>query len=107
MAKENQVETDLVRQLEGLKYVYRPDIIDRKTLELNFRAKFEALNRVRLSDNEFLRLRETVINPDVFAAAKLLREQPYRLFQRTGYAKRQTRRTDCATGGSGSDFREA
>jgi len=80
MSKENQVETELVRQLEGLKYVYRPDIIDRKTLEQNFRAKFEALNRVRLSDNEFLRLRETVINPDVFAAAKLLREQQY--FQR-------------------------
>lgn len=80
MAKENQVESDLVRQLEGLKYVYRSDIIDRKTLEQNFRAKFEVLNRVRLSDNEFLRLRETVINPDVFAAAKLLREQQH--FQR-------------------------
>jgi type I restriction enzyme R subunit len=42
--------------------------------------KFEELNRVRLSENEFLRLREEIINPDVFAASKMLRERQY--FQR-------------------------
>src|SRR5690606_31150734 len=73
-------ELDLVSRLTGLKYIHRPDICDRKTLELNFRTKFEALNRVRLSDSEFLRLREEIINPDVFAASKLLRERNY--FQR-------------------------
>ena len=80
MSKENQIEENLIEQLKGLKYTYRPDIVDRKTLEQNFRTKFEALNRVRLSDNEFLRLREIIIVPDVFKASKLLRERQY--FQR-------------------------
>ena len=80
MSKENQIELNLVEQLKGLKYIHRPDIVDRKTLEQNFKAKFEELNRVHLTDNEFLRLREEIINPDVFAASKLLRERQY--FQR-------------------------
>ncbi|WP_159523715.1 type I restriction endonuclease subunit R [Sunxiuqinia indica] len=81
MTKEIQIEENLVKQLtDELKYTYRPDIVDRKTLEENFKAKFEALNHVRLTDNEFLRLREEIINPDVFATSKLLREQQY--FQR-------------------------
>ncbi len=80
MSKENQIELNLIDQLKGLKYTHRPDIVDRKTLEQNFKTKFEALNRVRLSDNEFLRLREDIIAPDVFKASKKLREQQY--FQR-------------------------
>jgi len=80
MVKEYQIEENLIEQLVDLKYNYRPDIVDRKTLEQNFRTKFESLNRVRLTDSEFLRLREVIINPDVFAASKLLRERQY--FQR-------------------------
>ena len=80
MAKENQIEENLIGQLTDLKYIYRPDIVDRKTLEQNFKNKFEALNRVHLTGSEFLRLREEIINPDVFAASKLLRERQY--FQR-------------------------
>ncbi|HKM93129.1 MAG TPA: type I restriction endonuclease subunit R [Prolixibacteraceae bacterium] len=80
MTKENQIEEALIKQLTELKYSYRPDIVDRKTLEQNFRTKFEALNRVRLSDNEFLKMREEIINTDVFVASKLLRERQY--FQR-------------------------
>lgn len=80
MSKENQIEESLIEQLKGLKYTHRPDIVDRKTLELNFKTKFEALNRVRLSDSEFLRLREDIIEPDVFKASKQLRERQY--FQR-------------------------
>jgi len=80
MSKENQLEEALVEQLKGLKYTYRPDIVDRKTLEWNFKAKFEALNRVRLTDGEYSRLREEIISPDVFTASKLLRERQY--FQR-------------------------
>jgi type I restriction enzyme, R subunit len=80
MNKENQLEENLIEQLKGLKYTHRPDIVDRKTLEQNFKTKFEVLNRVRLSDNEFLRLREEIIQPDVFKASKLLRERQY--FQR-------------------------
>ena len=80
MTKEFQIEENLIKHLTELKYNYRPDIVDRKTLEHNFRAKFEALNRVNLSDNEFLRLREDIIKPDVFTASKMLREQNY--FQR-------------------------
>lgn len=80
MSKENHIELNLIEQLKGLKYIYRPDIVDRKTLEQNFKTKFESLNRVRLSDHEFLRLREEIIQPDVYKASKLLRERQY--FQR-------------------------
>lgn len=80
MSRENQIELNLIEQLKGLKYIYRPDIVDRKTLEQNFKEKFEELNRIHLTENEFLRLREEIIKPDVFAASKLLRERQY--FQR-------------------------
>ena len=80
MTKESQIEENLIKQLTDLKYNYRKDIIDRKTLEQNFKTKFEALNRVHLTESEFIRLREEIINPDVFAASKLLREKNY--FQR-------------------------
>lgn len=80
MSKENQIEDTLIKHLAELKYIYRSDIVDRNSLEQNFKTKFEALNRVRLSENEFFRLREEIINPDVFAASKKLRERQY--FQR-------------------------
>lgn len=77
MYKEYHTEENLIKQLVDLKYVYRPDIIDRKTLEQNFKTKFEELNRVRLSESEFLRLREDIIKSDVFEASKFLREKQY------------------------------
>lgn len=80
MSKENEIEEKLIKQLIDLKYTYRADIIDRKTLEQNFRSKFESLNKVSLTDSEFLRLREEITEPDVFKASKLLRERQY--FQR-------------------------
>tara|TARA_R110000744_G_scaffold135975_1_gene245699 strand:+ start:1217 stop:4219 length:3003 start_codon:yes stop_codon:yes gene_type:complete len=80
MIKEHQIEENLIDQLRELKYTYRPEIVDRKSLENNFKVKFEILNRVRLSESEFLRLREEIIEPDVFAASKKLRERQY--FQR-------------------------
>ncbi len=80
MFKENQIEENLIKQLTELKYNYRPDIFDRKTLEQNFKTKFETLNHVHLTESEFLRLREEIINPDVFTASKRLRERNY--FQR-------------------------
>lgn len=80
MIREHQIEENLIKQLTELKYTNRPDIVDRNMLEQNFKAKFEALNRVKLSDSEFLRLREEIIEPDVFEASKKLREQQY--FQR-------------------------
>lgn len=80
MTKENQIELDLIQQLKELKYTFRDDIVDRRLLEQNFRTKFEALNRVRLTENEFTRLREEIIEPDVFRASKKLREQQF--FQR-------------------------
>lgn len=80
MSKEFQIQENLIEQLTELKYTHRPDIVDRKTLEQNFKAKFEALNRVRLSESEFLHLREDVIEPDVYKASKFLRETQF--FQR-------------------------
>jgi type I restriction enzyme R subunit len=74
-AKESQIEKDFIQKLEQLKYSIRPDIRDRDALERNFRTQFEALNRVNLTDAEFVRLRDEIINPDVFIAAKTLRER--------------------------------
>ncbi|WP_283608737.1 type I restriction endonuclease subunit R [Faecalispora anaeroviscerum] len=74
MKSEHQIEMDFIRKLQDLKYTYREDIRDRASLEANFRDHFERLNRVKLSDSEFARLRETIITSDVFAAAKALRE---------------------------------
>ena len=53
---ERDLEEDLVTKLRDLKYEYRSDIRDRNALEANFREKFEALNRVTLTDGEFQRL---------------------------------------------------
>ncbi len=43
-------------------------------MEQNFRDKFEALNRCKLTDAEFARLLDEIVTPDVFTAAKTLRE---------------------------------
>ena len=73
--KEEQIEYGFIGKLQSLKYEYRPDIRDRVSLERNFREKFEALNRVNLSDGEFKRLLEDIVTPDVFRAARTLRER--------------------------------
>ncbi|ABA56972.1 Type I site-specific deoxyribonuclease HsdR [Nitrosococcus oceani ATCC 19707] len=78
--KESDIEEKLIHKLQELKYTYRPDIRDKTALEQNFREKFEALNHVRLTDAEFARLRDEIVNADVFQAAKTLRE--YAHFQR-------------------------
>ncbi len=70
---ERQLEEELVEKLRGLKYEYREDIRDRASLEKNFREKFQALNRVTLTDGEFSRLLDEIVTPDVFTAATTLR----------------------------------
>lgn len=75
MTTEAQIEKRLLETLSKLTYTYRPDIRDGDALIQNFKEKFEALNRVHLSNAEFDRLMEKIINPDVFAAAKNLRER--------------------------------
>ncbi len=72
--KEAQIEQNLIGKLADLKYAYRPDIRDKAALDQNFRHKFEALNRASLTDAEFARLRDGIINAAVFQAAKTLRE---------------------------------
>ena len=74
MKNEQQIENAFIEKLIDLKYVYREDIRDKFSLEENFRKHFEKLNRVKLSDSEFIRLRDSIINPDVFENAKKLRE---------------------------------
>ncbi|WP_419648347.1 hypothetical protein, partial [Thiolapillus sp.] len=75
MTKENDIEQRLLTKLQDLKYTCRPDIRDREALEQNFREKFEALNRVNLTDAEFSRLLEGIISPDTFACAETLRHR--------------------------------
>ncbi len=73
--KEQGIEDIFIEKLRSLKYTYRSDIRDRAALEKNFREKFQELNRVNLDDDEFDRLLEEIITPDVFAAAKTLRDR--------------------------------
>jgi len=73
VVRENNIEAGFIGKLLSLQYEYRRDITDRATLEKNFREKFEALNRVRLTDSEFARLLDEIITPDVFTAAKTVR----------------------------------
>ncbi|MDX5338265.1 MAG: HsdR family type I site-specific deoxyribonuclease, partial [Cyclobacteriaceae bacterium] len=72
---ESEIEYGLIGRLQDLKYTYRKDIRDRKALELNFRKKFETLNKVSLTDSEFERLKDKIIQPDVFLSSKLLRQK--------------------------------
>jgi type I restriction enzyme R subunit len=72
---EQKIEQSFIDKLTELKYSYRPDIKDRASLERNFRENFEALNRVKLTEGEFQRLLEGIISPDVFTAARTLRER--------------------------------
>jgi len=72
---EQDIETDFIERLRTLKYTHRDDIHDRASLETNFRDKFESLNRVKLTDGEFQRLLYELITPDVFTAARVLRER--------------------------------
>lgn len=73
--KENQIEQKLIEKLTDLKYTHRPDIRDKIALEENFRQKFQVLNRVKLTDAEFARLRDEIVTADVFNAAQALREK--------------------------------
>lgn len=74
MKAEKQIESAFIEKLKDLKYTYRGDIRDKASLEANFRQHFEKLNRVKLRDSEFARLRDSIITADVFSASKTLRE---------------------------------
>ena len=73
VASEEAIEASFLGKLQSLKYDYRPDITNRASLEKNFRERFEALNRVQLTDAEFARMLDEIITPDVFIASKTLR----------------------------------
>lgn len=72
---EAQLEQQFLDKLQELKYTYRSDIRDLDALEKNFRQKFERLNFVSLSDDEFRKLLQENVTSDVFAASKRLREK--------------------------------
>lgn len=76
MTTEQEIEKFLVDKLSSeMGYTYREDINDRESLEKNFRKHFEELNHVHLTDNEFKRLLDYIVTPDVFTASRMLREQ--------------------------------
>lgn len=72
---EAQLEQQFIEKLQELKYTYRSDIRNLDSLERNFREKFERLNFVSLSDDEFRKLLQENVTSDVFTAAKHLREK--------------------------------
>jgi type I restriction enzyme R subunit len=75
IVKEADIEYGFVGKLQDLKYTYRKDIRDKNALELNFRQKFETLNRVKLTDTEFDKLLTEIIHPDVFKTSNRLRKK--------------------------------
>jgi len=74
MKSERQIESTFIEKLQRMNYTYRNDIRDKASLEANFKEHFEKLNHVKLSDSEFERLKKSIISPDIFSAAKMLRE---------------------------------
>lgn len=75
MTAEKKLEDDLIRKLVELKYSYRPDIRDVATLNQNFRVKFNELNQVTLTDDEFDRLLQDIISLDVYICSQHLRSR--------------------------------
>lgn len=73
MIKEAQIENGLIAKLQDLKYTYREGIRTQKSLENNFRKKFESLNKVNLSDAEFSKLLNEIVSADSFKSAQFLR----------------------------------
>ncbi len=71
---QQHINLGLIGTLQNLTYEYRDDIRDRAALEANFRAKFETLNCVSLTNSEFALLLDDIISPDVYQASKTLRE---------------------------------
>ena len=72
---EAQLEQQFLEKLQEMKYTYRSDIRDLDALESNFRQKFERLNFVSLSEDEFRKLLQENVTADVFTASKRLREK--------------------------------
>lgn len=72
---EQQIEQQFIEKLQELSYTYRDDIHDLASLERNFRQKFEKLNMVTLSNDEFEKLKLQIITADVFKASKCLRNK--------------------------------
>ena len=72
---EAQLEQQFLEKLQEMKYTYRSDIRNLDALEKNFRQKFERLNFVSLSDDEFRKLLQENVTSDVFTASKRLREK--------------------------------
>lgn len=72
---EDVLEKRLVENVLRLKYVHRPDIRNRASLERNFREKFEDLKRVILTVAEFQPLLDEFVTPDVFTAADTARNR--------------------------------
>ncbi|MGY0398673.1 MAG: hypothetical protein ACWIPH_01770 [Ostreibacterium sp.] len=62
--KEYQIEKEFIEKLESLKYTYGQDIGNCVALKQNFREKFETLNKVNLTDSEFARLHNKIVNAD-------------------------------------------
>ena len=61
---EAQLEQELIKDLKGLGYQYRPDIHTPATLLANLREQLERLNEVTFTDEEWQRLlREYLDNP--------------------------------------------
>ena len=72
-APETDLHGSIVSKLSALDFDNRPEIRDRAALEANFREKFDALNRVTLTDGEFRRILRENVSPDVYEASRSLR----------------------------------
>ena len=81
-APETDLDGPLVSKLSALGFDRRPDIRDRAALKADFREKFQALNRVALTDGEFRRLLLENVSPDVYETARSFRS--WNAFVRAG-----------------------
>jgi hypothetical protein len=78
VVREGELNVAFIETFRSLKNLVNDTIRDRAVLENNFRANFDELNRVKVTDAEFSRLLEEIITPVSFSAAGALRERNLR-----------------------------
>lgn len=73
MRSEERIEDALTKKLIELGYTYNEAIKDKNSLNQNFRKHFEQINNVKLTNQEFEKLHNLIVKPDVFEASQILR----------------------------------
>ena len=70
-------KNNFIEWLKSAGYIYRDKIKNIADIERNFREKFEQLNYVTLTDNEFSKIKTAIISSDTFECSQNLRQKHF------------------------------